>query len=132
MLAMQPLGDALSLTWDCAVSIRAPTKIGSAPCSLSIEEDRHLLVEACRVLVRQTTSPAVAHRPPRTTSSKHRVARRAADQAEVRQIAEKVREIVALDMVVTLLTGEQKPPRVSAPMGRLIVNGSLPCFRSNL
>ena len=71
-------------------------------------EDRRLLLDASRVLVRQIVSTAkIAHtrRQQNGRTPEERATRRIAAKAEVKAIAAKARAICVLDTVVTLLSG---------------------------
>jgi hypothetical protein len=68
-----------------------------------IEEDRRLLLDASRVLVRQAlTTETIVRRRRRQDgrTPEERSQRRIAAKAEVKKLVEKVREVAVLDMVV--------------------------------
>jgi hypothetical protein len=68
-----------------------------------VEEDRRLLLDACAVLVRQTISTIETTRRRRHQDGRtpeERTQRRAAAVAEVTKLAEKVREVAMLDMLM--------------------------------
>jgi hypothetical protein len=77
-----------------------------------LEEDRHLLLAASRLLVHQIVAAAEAREPQRRAASAPvRVRREAVNRVEVRRAVAKVREAALLDLPVTLLSGETKQLR---------------------
>ena len=68
-----------------------------------VEEDHHLLVDACRVVVRQTPirdAERSQQRQSRKAPAAQRATRQEAEKAAVRQVAEKVRTVVLLDLLM--------------------------------
>ena len=77
-----------------------------------IEEDRHLLLDAARSLVRLFSAGTEGRERQRhAASAPVRARREEVTRHEVKRIVAKARQAILLDMLMTLPNGEQKPLR---------------------
>jgi hypothetical protein len=77
-----------------------------------IEEDRHLLLDASRLLVHQIVAVTETRKHQRKAASAPvRAARRVADQAEAKALAVRARQTILLDTLLALPNGESKQLR---------------------